>query len=221
MKDWVLRNSDTYFPLLTLIVYVFNWKKIAKYELILFFYLVINIVIFGISNFLADRAINNLFLYHFYSLLDLIIVTYYLTVVLLKRIKLFYLIAICYTCFWGLNIIMWESLTSFNSNAASLANLIILILLMYYLLQLSKSEDILNFQKLPAFWFASAFLVSCAISILSLMAYKYFVQNNLPEEGFKVWILTSIGNGIKFIFLIVGLLCYSRKHHSMSSILLL
>src|SRR4030095_11191320 len=171
MKDWVLRNSDTYLPLLTSIVYVLNWRKIAKYELILFFYLVINIIIFGISNFLADRAINNLFLYHFYSLLDLIIVTYYLTVVLLKRIKLFYLISICYTCFWGLNIIMWESLTSFNSNAASLANLIILILSMYYLLELSKSEDILNFQKLPAFWFASAFLVSCAISILSLMAY--------------------------------------------------
>src|SRR5215471_9129193 len=126
MKDWVLRNSDTYLPLLTLIVYVLNWKRIAKQELTLFFYLVVNVIIFGISNLLADRAINNLFLYHLYSLVDLILVTYYLSVVLLKRSKLFYSIAIGYSCFWGLNILMWESVSSFNSNAASLANLIIL-----------------------------------------------------------------------------------------------
>src|SRR6476660_219597 len=145
MKDWVLRNSDTYLPLLTLIVYILNWRKIAKQELILFFYLVVNVILFGITNLLADRGINNLFLYHLYSLLDLIAVTYYLSVVLLKRNRLFYSIAIGYSCFWGLNILIWESLSSFNSNAASLANLIILILSMYYLLQLSKSEDILNF----------------------------------------------------------------------------
>lgn len=219
--DWILKNSDTLLPLITLIVYLILWKKIARADLILFFYLLVNILVFAASNMLADRHINNLFLYHFYSLFELLLITYYLTTVLLKKIKLFFFIALVYTSFWLLNLFVWESLNGFNSNAASLANIIMLILSMYYLLQLSKSDDILNFQRLPAFWFASAFLISSAISILSLVAYKYFVQNNLPVEGFKVWILTSIGNDIKFILLIVGLLCYNSKRRSMSSILLL
>ena len=220
MLEWIFGDSDTYMPLVTLIIFLTLWKKAGKQETILFAYLIVNIVVFGVSNILASRGIHNLFIYHFYSLFELVIITLYITKIIFKKIPLiFYIITIAYTFFWIINILLWEPLSLFNSNSAGLANFIILLLCMYYMLDLSKGEDILYFQRLPGFWIVSAFLISCAISILGLVAYKYFQQNNLVESGIRVWIIESIATIIKFILLIIGLLCY-RRPPSIPTILL-
>ncbi len=217
MLDWLIGDSDTYMPLLALMVFIALGKRVYKKESLLLIYLIVNIIVFGTSNILGSYKINNLYLYHFYTLIELVTVSYYITKkVLKKNLRVFYIISICFFVFWIINIIFWEPLSEFNSNSAVLASLIILLLTMYYMLELSKSEDILYFQKLPGFWIASAFLVSCAISILSLVAYKYFQQNNLVEEGIRVWIIESIGNILKFILLIIGLLCYRRPPSTQS-----
>lgn len=210
--------SDTYMPLLVLIAYLVLWRKIPKQERILFVYLVVNVVLFAITNVLVYYKIYNLFLYHSYALFELWIVTWYFIKVLLKkRLAIFFIISIVYTFFWILNIFLWEPLTVFNSNSAGFANLIILLLSMCYMLQLSKSDDLLHFQKLPSFWFASAFLTSCAISVLGVVVYKYY-QFNLSsqqmETGLKIWLLQVAGNIIRFILIIFGLICYKRKPSS-------
>lgn len=218
----IMGLSDTYMPLLALIAYLVLWRKISKKEQIVFFYLVVNVALFATTNVLVYYKMYNLFLYHSYALFELWIVTWYFTQLLLKKkIAAFFIIGIVYTFFWIINILFWEPLTVFNSNSAGFANLIILLLSMYYMFQLSKSDDILNFQKLPAFWFASAFLTSCAISVLGVVVYKYY-QFNLSsqqmETGLKIWLLQVAGNIIKFILIIFGLICYKRKPSSSTSL---
>jgi hypothetical protein len=216
MLAGILERIDTYCPLITLIIYLLNLKKIARQELILLFYLAINVLTFGLANFLEEQNIENLFVYHLYSLIELVIIAYYLSFILLERKKLFFVVTISYTCFWLLNIMMWEPLDSFNSNAFSVSSLIILILSMYYLLQISQRTDTLSFLNFPRFWFSSAFLISSAIAIPSLVAYNYFGKNNESDEAISVWILTTAGNTFKFILLIIGLLCYRRAHTTSS-----
>jgi len=215
MLDWIFGYSDTYMPLLALIVLLIIRKNIEKHNRIFFFYLAVNVVLFGITNIMAHNKINNLFLYHFYYLFELIFVSWYLTKYLIKSSRpLFLIVAGCYTLFWLIDISLWESLNVFSSLAAGLQKIIILFLCMYYMLILSRSERILRFQKLPEFWIASAYLVSCAMGILSVVAYKYYEQNKLQDSGIHAWIIESIGIIIKFTFLITAFLCYKRRHRS-------
>ena len=149
MLDWIFGYSDTYMPLLALIVLLMVRKNIEKHNRIFFFYLAVNVVLFGITNIMAHNKINNLFLYHFYYLFELIFVSWYLTKYLIKSSRpLFLIVAGCYTLFWLIDISLWESLNVFSSLAAGLQKIIILFLCMYYMLILSRSERILNFQKL-------------------------------------------------------------------------
>lgn len=213
--NFILGSSDTYMPLIAMVVFLLLKKKIIYRERLIFLYLLVNILVFATTNILALNKITNIFLYHFYALFELIFVTWFFNKVMLKKSLLsFYIISGFYTFYWVLNILFWEPFNVFNSNSAGVANIIILILSMYYMLQLAKSEDILNFQKLPAFWFASAFLTSCAVSVLGVVVYKYYQYNNSEQQlqtGLKIWMLPIAGTIIKFTLIIFGLLCYKRR----------
>jgi len=209
----ILLSDDTYMPLITLLVYLIFWNQINRKEFLLFIYLVINVLFTAITNVTGFYKIHNLPLYHFYSLFEVAFVSYYLIkkfpVKTFKR-NLYILINTGFVLFWLINILFLEPLTAFNSNTSSLSNMIILVLCMYYMLELSKSDDILNFQKSPSFWIVSAFFVYSATSILVFAVYKYYILSNMSAEGTKVYSIMHVPIIAKFIMLSVGLLCYKR-----------
>lgn len=203
--------SDTYMPLLTMIVYLVLWSRIAKKELLLFCYLLFNTVLFAITNVMADKGANNLFLYHFYSLFEFAALTWYILRSLLrKNLIVVGSIIIGYAVLWGLNIVFYESLDMYNSNSLTLGGFLLLLQSMYYMLQLSKSDEILYFQRLPTFWIVSGFLVSYAISTLAVLTYKWYVAPDDNKEANRIWIIVSVANIVKFGLIIIGLICYKR-----------
>jgi hypothetical protein len=215
--QWFLNYSDTLMPLLTFIISLFIFKKMDKKENILLSYVATSFVVFLITNIMADKGINNMFLYHLFSLFEIIILGYYFLKSLLKKqLTLYWFILGGYFVFWIINIIAFENLKLFNSNSSVVSNLIVLLLAMYYLFEVSKSEDVLYFQKLPGFWIASAFLVSCALSIFGFVAYKYFQVNNYKDYGNRIWLVPLFAIIFRFIFISIGLLCY-RHRRSLSS----
>jgi len=219
LLQWILNYLDTLTPLLTLIVSLFTIRKMDKKENLIIIYVGISFIVFLISNIMADNQINNMFLYHLFSLFEIIILSYYFLKSLLKKqLTLYWFILGGYFVFWVINIIAFENLKLFNSNSSVVSNLIVLLLAMYYLFEVSKSEDVLYFQKLPGFWIASAFLVSCALSIFSFVAYKYFQANNhdYKEYANKIWLVPLFAIIFRFIFISIGLLCY-RHRRSLSS----
>ena len=217
----LLDFADTYMPFLILLIFLSVWKLMPRRELLLFAYLVISFVIFGITIIMGVTHHNNMALYHFFSLVELILMVYYFLDIMDWRKKrlVFFLISTVYFIFWLLNLIYWEPLNMFNSNSAGLANLIILALCMSYMLVLSKSDEILYFQRLPSFWIAGAFLVYCAVSFLVILAFKYFLENNLMQEAIDIWYIQNIANIVKFTMIAIGILCYRRpfiQNHSLS-----
>ncbi|MEP6846770.1 MAG: hypothetical protein ABI861_12235 [Panacibacter sp.] len=183
-----------------------------KKEYILIVYVAMSFVVFLITNLMADRGINNMFFYHFFSLFEIVILGYYFLKSLLnKPLTLYWFILCGYSIFWLINIFVFENLQLFNSNSSVVSNLIILLLAMYYLFEVSQSEDVLYFQKMPGFWIASAFLVSCALSIFGFVAYKYFQINNYTDDGNRIWMVPLFAIIFRFAFITIGLLCYRRR----------
>src|SRR6266536_255191 len=148
------------------------------------------------------------------------LLTILLYMFLWKRIQYREFVILLYSVFWICNIIFLEPLNSFNTTSAGITNLVILFLCMYYLLNLSKEEEILYFQKLPSFWIVSAFLIYSALSLLIFISYAYFINSNMNKEGSQIWAIISIATIIKFVLISVGLLCYKRRP-SLPRILLL
>lgn len=176
-------------------------------------YFVVNILLFGASNVLLVYRIHNMPLYHFDSLFEAIFVSQYI----LKKItgkessKAFWAITIGYTVFFIFNVLVLEPITVFNSNSAGVTSLLLIFLSMYYLLNLSKSEEILYFQRLPSFWIVSGFLIYNAVSILVLLSYKYFSFENLNHYADNLWFVLSAAIIVKFALISIGLLCHKKQ----------
>lgn len=220
--DKLLLFSDTYMPFVALIIFATQLKYIGKKEQPVLLYLIFNIAVYGLSNILWSKKMNNMFLYHFGSIGDLWITTYYI----LSRSggkkwrTAFYTIGCAYTLFSLLNIIFWEDITLFNSNSAVVASLITLFVCMYYMLTLSKSNDILYFQKLPMFWQVSGLLIYSAVSILVVVSYRYFISLNMKSDGNNLWYVLDGAIILKFALISIGLLCH-RKQRPVSPLLFL
>src|SRR6266542_1684725 len=209
-------------PVFNIFFYIFFWEGVKNLGIVILLYSIFCFILFGITNVLVLKKINNLAFYHFFSLGELMIVSHYVLKLILKKSfsLLWFLICGFYFVFWICNIIFLEPLNSFNTTSAVITNLLILFLCMYYLLSLSKEEEILYFQKLPSFWIVSAFLIYSALSLLIFISYAYFINSNMNKEGSQIWAIISIATIIKFVLISVGLLCYKRRP-SLPRILLL
>lgn len=203
-------------PLLTFLIYLLISKAIPKKELMMLYYLVINIVLGLITNTMGYFHINNLALYHFYTLFEQWFLSYYILIKIIniKEIKVYWLVNIGFTMFWIFNLLALEPINTFNSNTSVISALIILLLCLYYIFELSKSDDILYFQKLPSFWIISGILFYSALSTLIFAIYKYYVLQNLVAEGIQIWSLMHFTIVIKYIMISAGLLCYKKRPSS-------
>ncbi len=213
--------GDTYLPLLLIFVYILLWKYIQQNDKFLILYAVVFFVLYGATNVLGAYKIHNLFLYHVISLVELIMVSYYILKLVLQKSFLFYflIINVAYLFLWTGNIIFFEPLDVYNGNSAVLADLIVLFLCMYYLLSLSAKEEILYFQKLPAFWIVSGFLIYAALSLLVFISYGYISNEYLnkiatADQANQMWFINSIAMVIKYVLIVFGLLCYKRKNYT-------
>ena len=203
--------SDVYMPLLTLILFITIRKNIPRKENLLLIYIIMNVITFGITDLMVKYKINNQFIYHLYSLLELCILIPYLRNFLQtkKLSKSVIEIIILYLVFWIFNIVLWEPLNTFNSYSAALSNLIVLIFCLSNMLQLAKSDEVLYFQRSPAFWIISGFLFSSAINIMVYASYKYYTLNKI--DGRMIWLISSFATIIKFTLISVGLLWYKPR----------
>ncbi|SRR6266498_279584 len=211
--DWkiFIGLSDVYMPLITLILFIAIKKYIPRKENLLFAYLLLNVITFIITDIMLVYKIHNSVIYHFYSLLELCILIPYLKSFLhnTRLSKTGVEVIVLYFIFWVLNIFLWEPLDTFNSYGAATSNLIILISCLYNMLQLAKRDEVLYFQRTPAFWIISGFLFSSAINIMVFASYKYYTLNKI--DGRMIWLISSFATIIKFVLISVGLLWYKPR----------
>lgn len=210
--------SDTYMPLFASIVYLFNRKRIGKNEKEIAFYCFFSFLLFGASNVMVFRTINNLFLYHFFTLFELVLISHYLLKLTLRTnyLKIWLGLSTAFFIFWILSILFFDALDSFNNLTSGVESLIIVFLCLFYLFNLSMRDDILFFQKLPSFWIASGILAFAALSMMVFVTYFTSIDQ---QQGILFWtVIISSATFIKFTLISVGFLCYKRRPSSQAQL---
>lgn len=203
------RYSDTVVPALVLLVLLPRYKWVTGGRL-LALYLLTTVVFAGYSNYLADRDIHNMYLYHVLSLLE----AGFLLLLLDRYAKLDRRVLVLtlsfYALFWVVNVVLWEPLSQFNSNSATVLNLLTAFFCFRYFLMLVNTDEILHFQRLPSFWVVSGLLFYCIVAILAISSYKYsdwFSKWDLQLN----WRIQLVANLIKYILITIGVLCSKRQ----------
>lgn len=203
------RYSDTVAPLLVLLVILPRYRQVPGGGLLVL-YLLASTLFAGYSNYLADHDINNMYLYHIFSLLEATCL-----VLLLDRYskmdrRALLLTLSFYGLFWVVNVVLWEPLTLYNSNSATVLSLITAFFCFRYFLTLVNTDEILHFQRLPSFWIVSGLLFYCIVAILALSSYKY--KDWFSEWDLQIsWRIQLVAQLIKYLLITIGVLCSKRQ----------
>lgn len=196
--------SDTLFPLVVLLL-LLPCKGCANKKLLVA-YLLLTVAVMGYSNWLADRRMNNMYLYHGYSLAEALLLVPLLHGYARTNKMMLGIILAGYPAIWLINVLMIEPVTIFNSNSATVLALLISFLCLRYFLYLIKTDDILYFQKLTSFWIVSGLLFYSMVSILVISSYKQKGWFSAQDMHFN-WMIQQAANIIKFLFFSIGILC--------------
>lgn len=207
----VLDYADTYGSLLPLIVMLVHKNKVSKEVFILFGYFIASIIVFGYSNYLADRNKNNYFLYHIFSIIELSFILCYFKIVLRTKLIRFLVttILLFFYLFSIFNILFLEKINSLNSNTLSIEFFLMIIFCFIYYYKFSKTDKILFFQKEPNFWIVTGFFIYFSSTILIFSFYKYAAKN---YKAFTInfWALQEIMYLVKNLVITYGLLCFRK-----------
>ncbi|NNV56139.1 hypothetical protein [Limnovirga soli] len=213
--DSIINYTDVLPYVIPLICFLIFWNKLRKPELMLFIYFLITFVFNAISDVLgAWYKMNNVPMYHFFTLFEQWYISFYLlykTLQVFPR-KWYFIINISFTIFWAINIATMEPLTLFNSNTRAISSLILMIICLYCIYKLiGKDEEVMHIQYLPVFWITSGFLVYFALSIIIQGILKYYVLQNMNNQGRAIIISADVFIFIKCILVTIGLLFYRSE----------
>ena len=209
MIELLLKYADTYgslFPLATFLV-IFRKIKYPDYCVPLVGYFILSILVFGFSNYLADRSINNMLVYNVFALLELVFLSWFFNKVFSGHDRFRFITLALFVVFWILNILFLEKFSSMNSNVIAVEFLIVIIYCFRYYIEFSKTDQIISFYKEPLFWIVSGFFVYFSLSVMVVVFYKYATRddNNFILSFWKLQVIMYL---IKNILIAKGLLCF-------------
>ena len=152
-----------------------------------------------------------MFLYHIFSILELVLLLAYFRQIIDRKIikKLIIWIIFCFVCFSIFNILYLENLNYLNSNAQSIEFLILIIFCFIYYNELAKSDEIISFYRLPVFWIVTGFFVYFSCTIIVFAFYKYAIEYDKPFTS-NFWIFQEIMYLIKNLFITYGIVCFKK-----------
>ncbi len=113
------------------------------------------------ATYLNLNGQNNLFIFHIYTPLEFFVFTYILkSVVKSSSIKiLLNLLLISFTLFCIYDMIVFETLSKFNSVPRGIEGILAIIFCIYFFFQLFISEESFQLKSYPPFWLFSGWLI--------------------------------------------------------------
>jgi hypothetical protein len=208
LKDIV---SDSILPIFPALILGSRYKKLSAPFKLLFYFLLISVALFSFSNYLADRMINNLFIYHLNTILNFIVLTFFLNEnFLLFKNKLYSIVFTIVLVACILNILFIESIKEFDSNAVIFTNLLLIGLSIWALIKCLINQNLLENLKYYNLLITFGVFVYAASSII---VYSYFKYNNLfgIRTSNKVWFLYDNVMIFKYTCFIVAAFLWRKK----------
>ncbi|HRD57282.1 MAG TPA: hypothetical protein PK504_04500 [Ferruginibacter sp.] len=205
--------ADTILPLISLLILGSSYKKLTAAFRIIFYYLIIVVAVFLYSNILADRQINNLFLYHLFTPIEVAFVAWFISKSFVPYVpaRLVALIfgSIVLTSIF--NVFAYESISTMDLNMKILSNFIILAMCLFSFVDVVKAKERVMQIQLSHFLFLFGFFIYAASSII---IYSYFNYKNYhgKELSNMLWSFHDNILIVKYLlFITASILCIRTK----------
>ncbi len=196
-----------------LVISIFRFKFFNFSQKRLLLLILVTVLVEVISRVLWDKRMNNLSVYHFYTIIEfLLIVNIYRKELSILFSKLFFTImGILFTVFAIVNTLFFQDLNTFNSNATTVLGLLVIFFALSYFYALLKEVKYSALENNPMFWVNSGFLIYFSSNLI-----LFFINNNLfkggsNEAGYLIWGLHAIVNIVLTIFYIIALWVNPKK----------
>jgi hypothetical protein len=151
---------------------------------------------------------NNLPLYHLNCLVSFLILSaYFSTILHFSRGRFMLSVATAlYLVFFFINLMLWESIWSFNSNSFSIASFILITYCFLFYLEKLIHPATTNIAESRDFWYVTGIFTYYAGSFAILGTYRVFTQLNVQNLG-VLWQAHNIIFLILCLYLFKAILC--------------
>jgi len=197
---------SSFVVMLPLLIALWKYNRLDKTQLKLSYLLITILVVESISSVLWSQKINNLPVYHFYSIVEFVLIINIYKDVLSKLFpkNFFYALIIIFSSFAIVNMCYFQSLWTFNSNATTLLGILVIFLSLSYFYALLKEVKYTSLERNPMFWLNAGFLIYFSSNLL-----LFFINNSMftkaDEVSYLVWGLHAIVNIVLVIFFIIAI----------------
>jgi len=203
----LLNYLDTIAPLLPIVVFVVSKTKIKGGQFLLF-YLILQLLLNGLANFMAIHERNNIFIYQVNSFLSLILISlYYLKLFRhekqFKSILFFTVIFSLIQMFISIN----ENTATFDSKGFSLTSLIIIIFSLVYFAARIIDPTTIHLTKTSSFWIVTGLFTYYASNFFIFTLFAYYSLNNEPTILGLLWRIHNCIFLVMTLYLSKGFLC--------------
>jgi hypothetical protein len=175
------------FILICLIISIFFYDKLEPKWLRLFTWFLLFAIVTQVTGFVysANYKKSNHFIFNIYILVQFIFYfgIFYKTFQT-KNLKLIALIiGLVFVIYYWSIIIFKTSFFIFNSASYSLGSILTIICCLLYFVSLFKSEEVVNYFRIPMFWIATGLLFFFVGDFVYMSLMGYIVKHNLDTGG--------------------------------------
>ena len=200
--------------IIPLLVAIWKYNRLQKTQKTLVYLCVVILIVESVSNILWYYQKNNLPVYHFYTIVEfgLIIAIYKEELKKTFPYYFFYILFIGFLLFAITNMIFFQALTTFNSNATTLLGFLVIFLSLSYFYALLKETVYSPLEKKPMFWINAGFLIYFSSNLILFYVNNIMFPNPEPNEvSYLLWGLHAIVNIILIVFYTISLWVNPRQ----------
>ncbi len=201
-----LRLISSLTIVLPLLLAIWKYARLSQMQRKLFYLIILFSITELIANILWYQKLNNLPIYHFYTIIEFLCIASIYKDALHKLFPkyVFTTVAVVFTIFCIVNMSFFQSMFTFNSNATTTLGLLVIFLTISYFYTLLKEVKYASLERNPMFWLNAGFLIYFSSNLL-----LFFISNSLSTEAaevnFLVWGLHAIVNIVLVIFFIIAI----------------
>ncbi len=203
---------SSFIVIMPLLCSVFKLKSLNRVQIGLIYILIAVLLVESISSILWYKKLNNLPLYHFYTIVEFLLIVNIYKKELSKKFtkKFFTLLSIGFVIFAIINTLFFQNLQTFNSNVTSLLGLIVIFFSLSYFYALLKEVKYSSLETNPMFWINSGFLIYFSSNLI-----LFFINNSVfkgsTEASFTLWGLHAFINIVLTIFYTIAIWVHPKR----------
>ncbi len=213
----IILNLAPFFLIPPVLLGILNFRKHSGKLIFIYLLVFLAAFTFLISFVLWKKGINNLFILHFYTIFEFLLLSLYYYIELKGFIikKLYIAVVAAFVIFSIANSVFLEPLTVNNTYARAVESLILISFSITVFYRIVKEARILKLEESPVFWINSAVLLYFSGNLF-LFTFSNYVLTMTQGTGMQVWVFHSLFQNIYYTLITVGL-WKARKNTKLNS----